>query len=147
MAELEQTSYLLVQSDNVIVQQQRLPGEDISAQKQDMDWIAIQWMRLVSKQTWDEVDVMRLLGPLTIEVIDRLDGSENCGSFRVEWMIAGCWKSRHYTIVEHDGSKRTDKPQAYVVLFLRGRNYRLRIEWTKSPEVMISRIASGDPRV
>jgi hypothetical protein len=33
---------------------------------------------------------MRLLEPLTVDVIVRLGGSENSGSFRVEWIIAGC---------------------------------------------------------
>ena len=109
----------------------------MSDQKQVIDRIAIQGTQLVSEQTWDEVDVMRLLElePLTVEVIVRLGGSENCGSVRVEWIIIGCWISRHDTIVEHDGSRRTDVPWAYIV---RGQNYRLRIEWTKSPEVIIS---------
>ena len=81
---------------------------------------------------------MILLELFTIQVVICPVISENCGSFRVEWIIAGCWISRHDTIVEHNSSRRTDVPQAYVVLLLRGRNYRLRIEWTKSPEVMIS---------
>jgi hypothetical protein len=110
----------------------------MSAQKQIMDWIAIQWTRLVSEQTWDEIDVVRLLEPLTLNVIVRLVDSKNTRSVRVEWIIAGCWRSRHDTIVEQDSSRRTDVPQAYVVLvLLGGRNYRLRIEWTKSPEGMI----------
>ena len=78
---------------------------------------------------------MRLVEPLTLDIIVRLGVFENSGSFRVEWNIAGCWRSRHDTIVEHDGSRRTDVPQAYVVLLLQRRNYRLRIEWTT---VMIS---------
>jgi hypothetical protein len=129
----EQTSYLLVQSDSVIIKQQHLPGEHLSAQKQVIDRIAIQWMQLVSEQTWDEVGVMRVLESPTADIIIHLPGSENCGSFRIEWLIAGCWRSRHDTMVEHGDSRRTDMLRAYVVLLLWGRNYRLRIEWTKSP--------------
>jgi hypothetical protein len=44
----------------------------------------------VSEQACDEVDVMRLLEPLTVEVIGRLGDSENTGGFRVEWIIASC---------------------------------------------------------
>jgi hypothetical protein len=95
----------------------------MSAQKQVMDWIVIQWTQLVSEQACDEVDVMRLLEPLTVEIIVRLGDSENPGGFRIEWIIAGCWMSRHDTIVEHDGSRRTDVTWAYIV---RGQNYRLR---------------------
>jgi len=71
---------------------------------------------------------MRLLELLTVDVIVHLGGSENCGSFRVEWDVASCRRSQHGTIVEHDGSRRTDVPQAYVVLLLRDRNYRLGIK-------------------
>ena len=46
-----QTSYLLVQSDGVIVEQQHLPGEHMSDQKQVIDRIAIQGTQLVSEQT------------------------------------------------------------------------------------------------
>jgi hypothetical protein len=46
-----QTSYLLVQSDSVIIEQQCLPGKHMSDQKQVMDRIAIQWTQLVSEQT------------------------------------------------------------------------------------------------
>jgi hypothetical protein len=88
-----QTSYLLVQSDSVIIEQQCLANENMSVEKQVMDWIAIQGTRLVSEQTWDEVDVTRLLEPLTTKIVVRLGDSENCGSFRVEWIIACCWKS------------------------------------------------------
>jgi hypothetical protein len=33
---------------------------------------------------------MRLLEPLTVEIIVRLGDSENTGGFRIEWIIAGC---------------------------------------------------------
>ena len=46
-----QTSYLLVQSDSVIVEQQHLPGVHMSDQKQVIDRIAIQGTQLVSQQT------------------------------------------------------------------------------------------------
>jgi hypothetical protein len=67
---------------------------------------------------------MGLLELLTSEVIVYLGVPENCGSFRVEWIIASYW-NRHDTIMEHDDSRRTDVPWAYIV---RGQNYRLRIE-------------------
>jgi len=113
-------------------------------------------MQLVSEQTWDEVDVMRLLEPLTTDVIVRLGGSEHTGSIRVEWIIAGCWKSRHDTIIEHDDSRRTDMLQAYVVLLLRGttdcgQNERNHRKWWSvwvEPQVDSgSHTASGDPGV
>jgi hypothetical protein len=46
-----QPSYLLVQSDSVIVEQQHLPGVHMSDQKQVIDRIAIQGTQLVSEQT------------------------------------------------------------------------------------------------
>jgi len=113
-----QTSYLLVQSDSVIVEQQRLRGEDsMSAQKQVMDWIDIQWTRLVSEQTWDEANVDEIAW-----------ATHRRGNCSPEWF----WKLWELPSRMADsrlkeptwyycGARRTDVPQDYVVLLLRGR--------------------------